>query len=70
MSDIISINKTIDDLGSLMSKLERYGLPLFLHNHHWEFELVDGRPISLHSRRASKTSIPDRYILELLTSAE
>ena len=42
--DIISINKTIDDLGSLMSKLERYGLPLFLHNHHWEFELVDARP--------------------------
>ena len=42
--DIISINKTIDDLGSLMSELERYGLPLFLHNHHWEFELVDGRP--------------------------
>ena len=38
-----AIRKTADKVNKMQETLETAGLSLFLHNHWWEFEMLDGR---------------------------
>ncbi len=42
VKDADSVSRTIDAINALTSALKPYGLTLFLHNHYWEFEPVNG----------------------------
>ena len=42
--DADAIKRTIDTTCAYIETLKPHGMSLFLHNHFWEFELVDGRP--------------------------
>ncbi len=39
-----AIARTIETTAGFVEALKPHGLTLFLHNHFWEFDLVDGRP--------------------------
>ncbi len=41
--DMDAIKKTADTINKLTDKMEKAGLKLFLHNHAWEFERLDGK---------------------------
>ena len=41
--DLDAIKSTADTVNSVMDKLKGTGLTLFMHNHAWEFERIDGR---------------------------
>ncbi len=38
------IRRTADRVNGMQETLSRAGLTLFLHNHYWEFEMLDGAP--------------------------
>ena len=42
VKDTDSISQTIDTINSLTESLDSAGIDLFLHNHYWEFNPVDG----------------------------
>ncbi len=42
--DLDAIKRTAEVTQSIIDQLRPAGLDLFLHNHYWEFETVDGRP--------------------------
>ncbi len=42
--DMDAIQRSIDVTAEYVDALKPHGLSLFLHNHYWEFDLVDGRP--------------------------
>ncbi|XOV83122.1 MAG: sugar phosphate isomerase/epimerase family protein [bacterium] len=42
--DRASLEQTIATTASLVELLKPHGLTLFLHNHYWEYELLDGQP--------------------------
>jgi len=42
--DMDAIKRTIDQTQKFVEALQPHGLTLFLHNHYWEFNLVEGRP--------------------------
>jgi sugar phosphate isomerase/epimerase len=42
--DKASIDHTITVTQKLVDALKPHGLTLFLHNHYWEYDLIDGRP--------------------------
>ena len=42
VKDSESVKKTIDTVNELTSQLGKHDISLFLHNHYWEFEPVDG----------------------------
>lgn len=42
--DLDAIKRTAEATQSIIDQLRPAGLDLFLHNHYWEFETVDGRP--------------------------
>ncbi|HBC86914.1 MAG TPA: hypothetical protein DCZ94_08175 [Lentisphaeria bacterium] len=41
--DMDAIKKTAETVNGMISVLKKAGLALFLHNHYWEFEQIDGR---------------------------
>ncbi len=43
-ADADAIERTCDTVNRLVDDLGRAGIELFLHNHWWEYRLVDGRP--------------------------
>ena len=42
-TDAAAIRKTAETVNAMDDKLRAAGLTLFLHNHWWEFQLIDGR---------------------------
>lgn len=42
--DMEALQHTIETTQKLVDSLKPYDLKLFLHNHYWEFNLLDGRP--------------------------
>ena len=42
VNDAESVKRTVDTINALTDALKPHGLSLFLHNHYWEFEPVDG----------------------------
>ena len=42
--DMDSVKRSIDTTAKFVDALKPHGLTLFLHNHFWEFNLIDGRP--------------------------
>lgn len=43
VKDTESLKRTIDTINSLTDQLKPHGISLFLHNHWWEFNPVDGQ---------------------------
>ncbi len=41
--DLDAIKQTADTVNGIIEELKPAGLGLFLHNHHWEFEKLEGR---------------------------
>ncbi len=41
--DMDALNRTIDTTQKVVDALKPYDLTLFLHNHHWEYEPINGR---------------------------
>ena len=42
--DMDAVKRTIDTTQQLVEALKPYDLTLFLHNHYWEYDPIDGRP--------------------------
>lgn len=43
-ADLDAVKRTADTVNGLVEALEPHGIGLFLHNHWWEFNEVDGKP--------------------------
>jgi sugar phosphate isomerase/epimerase len=41
--DMDAIKRTADTVNGMCEQLKKHGLTLFLHNHFWEFEKIDGK---------------------------
>ena len=46
--DLDAVRRTAETCQSLIDQLEPQGFELAIHNHWWEFELMDGRPAMHH----------------------
>jgi sugar phosphate isomerase/epimerase len=42
--DMDALKRTIDTTAGYVEALKPFGMTLFLHNHYWEFELIEDRP--------------------------
>ena len=42
--DMDAVNRTIETTQAFVDQLKPYDLALFLHNHYWEFNEIEGRP--------------------------
>ena len=43
-TDLDAIRKTADEVNSMVEKTSANGYELFIHNHYWEFDRIDGKP--------------------------
>ena len=42
--DLDAIKKTADEVNAMVEKTSANGYELFIHNHYWEFDRIDGKP--------------------------
>lgn len=49
--DLDAVKRTADTANALIEQLKPAGLELFLHNHWWEFQELDGAPAYYHFER-------------------
>jgi sugar phosphate isomerase/epimerase len=42
--DMEAVKRTIEATAHFVEALKPHGISLFLHNHYWEYDLIDGRP--------------------------
>lgn len=47
-ADLAAVRRTADRCQALIEGLAPHGIELAIHNHWWEFELIDGRPAMHH----------------------
>jgi sugar phosphate isomerase/epimerase len=55
-----AIKQTADTVNEMNSVLKKEGIRLFVHNHNWEFDIVDGEPAYYHF-----TKLTPHVLLEL-----
>lgn len=56
VKDAVSLKRTVDTINSLCEDLQPHGISVFLHNHYWEFEPVDGE-LPYHTFHAQCPSV-------------
>ena len=65
-ADLDAVRRTAETCQSLIDQLQPQGIELAIHNHWWEFELMDGRPAMHHLTEL----VPDlRYELDTYWAA-
>jgi sugar phosphate isomerase/epimerase len=47
-TDLDAVRRTAETCQTLIDQLQAHGLTLAIHNHWWEFKLIDGRPALHH----------------------
>jgi len=50
--DIAALERTIEQTAGFVDALRPHGMTLFLHNHYWEYNLIEGRPAYHHLQDA------------------